>query len=282
MTIKELLKNNIDLLKSKNIDNAVLKTRVILSHILGLKKEELLIHDNDEIESKIVEKMKNSINQLSEGKPLQYITNHQEFMKLNFYVDENVLVPRADTEILVEEVINICNENINKQIDVLDLCTGSGIIGISIAKYVENSHITQSDISSSALEIVKKNANVNNVEKKIDIICSDMFEKIDKKFNIITSNPPYIKTKVISILDTEVQNEPHIALDGGEDGLDFYRILIDNAYQYLNKNGYLCLEIGYDQKDELIELLEKSNNYDNIYSKKDLYQNDRIIVAKKL
>ena len=209
-------------------------------------------------------------------------------MGLNFYVDENVLIPQPDTEILVEEVINMCR-NINcsepeKTIKVLDLCTGSGSIGVSIAKNIKKCEITLSDISYDALEIAQKNSaevTGDTQNNKIKIIQSDLFEKIEEKFDIIVSNPPYIETKTIQTLDKEVQMEPRIALDGGEDGLDLYRRIIKEAYKYLYNNGILALEIGYNQKDRVINLLKESNMYKEIYSKKDLSNIDRIIVCRK-
>ena len=198
-------------------------------------------------------------------------------MNLNFYVDENVLIPQPDTETLVEEVINEYKE---KKCDILDLCTGSGAIAISLAKYINESNIVASDISMKALQIAKLNAEKNLVRKKIEFIESDMFNKIYKDdFDIIVSNPPYIKTKVIEKLDRQVKNEPYIALDGGADGLKFYKIIIENAYKYIKNEGKVFLEIGYDQKNELINLFKENNHYENIYSKKDLGGNDRIIVA---
>lgn len=281
MQVKEILKNSIKLLNQNNIENASLKARIILAYLLGIAKEQLIIKDLMKLDDTDVEKYNILIGELVQGKPLQYIINHQEFMKLNFYVDENVLIPRADTEILVEEVIKICKRNINKTHEILDLCAGSGAIGISIAKYVENVKILESDISTKALEIAKYNSNKNNVYKKLEFIHTDMFNNIQNKFDIIVSNPPYIKTNIIKTLDKEVQNEPHIALDGGKDGLHFYRIIIDNAYKYLKPNGYICLEIGYDQKEDVIKLLKESNKYINIISKRDLYGNDRIVIAEE-
>lgn len=143
----------------------------------------------------------------------------------------------------------------------------------------EISEITASDISKKALEIAKINAKNNNAE--IEFIEADLFNGIDKKFNIIVSNPPYIKTDVINELSIEVQNEPHIALDGGQDGLDFYRNIINNAYKYLVEDGYLALEIGYDQKQEVEEIIENSHKYKEMYSKKDLAGNDRIVICKR-
>ena len=201
--------------------------------------------------------------------------------------------------VLVEETIKICkNTKLNKNnvgvdahikshnnIKILDLCTGSGAIGISIAKHIENCEITLSDISAEALNVANKNSvGVGfhpDPNKKIQIIQSDLFENIKDKFDIIVSNPPYIKTDIIKTLGKEVQKEPMLALDGGKDGLDIYRKIIEQAYKYLNENGYLCLEIGYDQKDEVISLIKETEKYTNIYSKKDLAGNDRIVICEK-
>ena len=251
---------------------------MLLKHLLNVNGSYLIINSDKELEVSVEEKFKEGIELLKKGTPFQYITNHQEFMGLSFYVDSNVLIPQPDTEVLVEEVLDILKKDTNKK-SILDLCTGSGAIGVSIAKYSECS-VTMSDISKNALEIAKKNATSNEVIDKCNFVLSDMFEDIDKKFDIIVSNPPYIKTKVINTLDKEVQNEPHLALDGGEDGLNFYRIIAENAYKYLNEDGILALEIGYDQKEKVINLLENVGQYTDIYCKKDLGNNDRIIVCK--
>lgn len=150
------------------------------------------------------------------------------------------------------------------------------MIGLLDEKKIE---ITATDISKEALDVARLNAKNNNAE--IEFIQADLFNEIDKKFNIIVSNPPYIKTDVINELSLEVQNEPHIALDGGQDGLYFYRNIINNAYKYLEDEGCLALEIGYDQKYEVIELIENSHKYKEIYSKKDLAGNDRIVICKR-
>ena len=274
MKIKEILEYGKNNLIQK--EEPLRLSKMLLKHLLNVTDSHILIHSDEEMREDIVNKFKRNIELLNSGVPLQYITNKQEFMGLNFYVDSNVLIPQPDTEILVEEVINVCKENAK----VLDLCTGSGAIGISIAKNIENSEVTLSDISKKALEIAKKNAISNEVTDKCKFVLSDMFENIQDKFDVIASNPPYIKTKVINTLDKEVQNEPHLALDGGEDGLYFYKVIAENAYKYLNKNGILALEIGYDQKEEVINLLELEGKYTDIYCKKDLAGNDRIIVCK--
>ena len=281
MNIYETLEYGIILLKEKNINEPIVKCRILLANLLNKNKEYLITHENEILNKNVVSKYKELVEKISKGIPIQYLINKQEFMGTDFFVNENVLIPQPDTEILVEEVINICN-NKNDNTNILDLCTGSGAIGISILENTLNTNITLSDISRKALDVA--NINIKNIglkRDKIKTIQSDLFSNIKDKYDIIVSNPPYIKTSIIKNLEKEVQNEPKIALDGGEDGLRFYRQIINEAYNHLNKNGYLCLEIGYNQKEEVIDLIEQSKNYDNIYSKKDLANNDRVIICQK-
>ena len=277
MNLKEILKYGKEELIKNNIEDASIIAKELAEYIFKITRAQLIANNDMEFSKDQTYNYINSIKKISTGIPIQYITNNQEFMNLNFYVDENVLIPQPDTETLVEEVINEYKE---KKCEILDLCTGSGAIAISLAKYINESNIVASDISMKALQIAKLNAEKNLVRKKIEFIESDMFNKIYKDdFDIIVSNPPYIKTKVIEELDKQVKNEPYIALDGGADGLKFYKIIIENAYKYIKNEGKVFLEIGYDQKNELINLFKENNHYENIYSKKDLGGNDRIIVA---
>lgn len=279
MTIKQLIERGTIELKVKGISEPNLKSRLLMQYVLNKPRQYLLVYDNTEL-SKVNEmKYIDGIKKLVNGIPLQHITHLQEFMKLNFFVNEDVLIPRPDTEVLVEEVIDIANRINAKRI--LDLCTGSGAIAVSLAKYIKDSKITALDISDKVLEVAKKNAKNNGVEKQIDFVKSDLFEDLTKeKYDIIVSNPPYIKKDIIKTLDKEVQKEPNIALDGGYDGLDFYRKIISHGYEYLKYKGYICLEIGYDQKEDVTELIKNEENYIDTYCKKDLYGNDRIIVTK--
>ena len=277
MNIEELIKTGYKVLFDSKIENPIHICRIVLSKVINKPKEYLVIHPEDTVDKNVEEMYMESINKIANGYPLQYITNSQEFMKLNFYVDESVLIPRQDTEILVEEVLNLMKDK--PSCKVLDLCTGSGAIGISIKKYIPEANVTLSDISKDTLKIAKQNAINNNVN--VEIIESDLFKNLqDTKFDLIVSNPPYIETDVISTLDVQVQKEPIIALDGGKDGLDFYKKIIKEAYKHLNKNGILAFEIGYNQKEKVINLLEEAQVYNDIYSKKDLSGNDRIIVCK--
>ena len=279
MQIKEVMRKGMIKLKTNGIQEPNLKSRLLMQYILNRPREYLLVHDDKQLTLRQEVNYFKAIKKLLDGVPLQHITHRQEFMKLMFYVDENVLIPRPDTEILVEEVIKIAKKINAKKI--LDLCTGSGAIAISLAKYIEGSQITATDISRKALSIAKLNAANNNVEDKITFVSSNLFQNIpEEKYDIIVSNPPYIKRKVIEKLDKEVKKEPIIALDGGNDGLEFYKKIVDNAYEYLKYKGYLCLEIGYDQKDEVTKLIENEGKYIDTYSKKDLFDNDRIIITK--
>ena len=279
MTIREALNQAVIMLKNEDIESPKNKARMLLQTTLKKSREYLMIYDTKEITPLEREQYIRNIKRLIAGEPLQYITGKQEFMKLNFLVTKDVLIPRPDTEILVEEVIEKA-QNIPNPV-ILDLCTGSGAIAVSIAKYIKNSKIYAVDISPKVIEIAKKNAELNGVKNNIEFIQSDLFTKIkNQKFDIIVSNPPYIETKVIKTLSKEVQNEPKIALDGGEDGLDFYRKISQNAYKYLNRKGFLCLEIGYNQKYTVQKILEEQKRYINTYCKKDLCENDRVIVTQ--
>ena len=279
MTIKETIRKGMIILKTNNVTEPNIKSRLIMQYVLNKPREYLVVYDKKELTLRQEVNYFKAIKKLCQGIPIQHITNRQEFMKMTFYVDENVLIPRQDTEILVEEVIKIAKKINAKKI--LDLCTGSGAIAISLAKYIDKSNITAVDISSKALNVAKLNAKNNEVEDRITFVESDLFENLKKeKYDIIVSNPPYIKKEVLKKLDKEVQKEPKLALDGGYDGLDFYRKIIKNADEYLKFNGYLCFEIGYDQKEDVENLLKEQEKYANITCKKDLCDNDRVVTAK--
>lgn len=278
MKIEELLRYGKGKLEKQKVEDASIISRILMQYVLKIDRNKLIINKNDNVDINKENEYKEYIEEIIKGKPVQYITNNQEFMRLNFYVDENVLIPQPDTEILVEEVIK--SIDIKENIEILDMCTGSGCIGISLAKNIKNTKVTLVDISKEAIETAKKNAIQNEVENKITFIQSDMFENVKGKFDIIVSNPPYIKTNIIQTLDKQVQNEPHIALNGGEDGLDFYKILINEAHKYLKKDGKIFLEIGYDQKQEVESLAKQSKHYKKIETIKDLSQNDRVIILE--
>lgn len=293
MQIKELLKEGKIKLIQNEIDDANFQAKILMQFVLKQSQSFIIANGEKQLGENKIDEYNSYIDKIIEGKPIQYITNNQEFMKLKFYVDENVLIPQPDTEILVEEVINNCNKGIDERtlkedskeaiskIEILDLCTGSGAIGISLAKFIKNSKVTCTDISMKALQVAKLNAEKNLVHKNMEFILSDLFENLkERRFDIIVSNPPYIKTEVIGALQKPVQNEPHLALDGGEDGLNFYKKIIKDASKFLKPNGKIYLEIGYDQKEDVIKLLENTNQYEGIKCIQDLVGNDRVIIAK--
>ena len=279
MTIKQALIKGVTILKLEKISTPKLKARLLLQYVLKKPRQYLIVYDNQKLTDKEKEEYLKYIELLTQGEPIEHITHQKEFMKLNFYVDENVLIPRPDTEVLVEEVMKIAKKIKAKKI--LDLCTGSGAIAVSLAKYLENTQLTALDISGKALDVAIANAKNNQVQDKITFVESNLFENLgQEKYDMIVSNPPYIRRKEIETLDKEVRKEPRLALDGGEDGLDFYREIIHKGYEYLKYGGYICLEIGYDQKEEVMQLIEAEKQYSGTYCKKDLYDNDRVIVTK--
>lgn len=279
MTIREIL-----LKYSKELEEISstprLDVEILLQKALG-DVDRLYIHLN--LEKFLSEEEENLflklINERLNNRPIAYIVGNREFMGLDFYVQEGVLIPRPDTEILVEEVIEIGN---NKgEIEILDIGTGSGAITVSLAKYLDNANLTSVDISDIALEVGKKNAISNNVDNKIEFIKSNLFTEIDKdkKFDVIVSNPPYIRKKDVENLESQVKDfEPYTALEGGEDGLDFYRKITQQAKLYLKENGVLAYEVGHDQSEDVSKLM-KINGYTNIYTKKDLQGIDRVVIG---
>lgn len=290
MNIQELRKTVHDKLIKCGIEDASFKTDLLICHILNMSKTELLLKYNQIVDQVTEESINKSLLDIINGKPIQYIINKQEFMGLEFYVDENVLIPQPDTETLVEEAIKriyAMHKNNKQKIKILDLCTGSGAIAISIDTYIKKQieqgkmkdlkvEFVATDISEKAIEVAKRNAKLHNAN--IKFIVSDMFDNIyETDFDLIVSNPPYIETKTIPTLSKEVQNEPHIALDGGEDGLELYRIIARQGFKYMKKEGSIIVEIGYNQKESIIQLFRKYIEYVNIKCLKDLGGNDRLV-----
>lgn len=269
MKVKEILNEISNKLKNAGVEEPILKARMLMEYKLKIAKGKLALHLEDDVQIDL----EDDLSKLVKGIPIQYITHLQSFYGLDFYINSDVLIPQPDTEILVDEVVKLIE---NKNLNVLDICTGSGAIAISIAKNT-NAKVVASDISESALEVARKNAILNDVN--VNFVQSDLFENICQKFDIIVSNPPYIETETLKILPKEVQNEPIIALNGGKDGLEFYRKISKNAGKYLNYGGILAVEIGYNQKEEVTKIMEKSG-FCEIICKKDFAGNDRVVIGK--
>lgn len=277
MTIKEILDYGVH--QFQEISDVPRKEiELLLMHICHLRKIDLILNADEDIKKENEIKIKELIKKRKKGIPLQYIIGTQEFMGLNFIVTENVLIPRQDTEILIEEIISRFKNQSN--LKILDIGTGSGAISISLAKFLKNAHIISIDISEEALIVAKNNAKKNKVADQITFIESDLFEnlKTDESFDIIVSNPPYIPSKDILDLQKEVKNyEPMLALDGGEDGLDYYREITKKSVRFLKKEGLLAYEIGYDQGVDVSEMLKKDFHHIEII--KDLQKHDRVVLG---
>lgn len=273
MTLKEALGYGKSYLKKQNILEYELDAWYLLEHTIKENKTYFLLHQCEELEEEKERLYRNYLMKRGNHIPLQHITKEQEFMGFNFLVNENVLIPRQDTEVLVEEVL----KRLKKDMSVLDMCTGSGCIIISLKKLKPDIFAYACDISDKALEVAKENARKNQTA-----VCfeqGNLFEMINDKFDVIVSNPPYIPTKEIQELMEEVKEyEPMLALDGKEDGLYYYRELIKQAGTYLLPNGFLCFEIGYDQ-GEAVSMLMKEAGFVNIVTIKDLAGLDRVVIG---
>ena len=266
------------------LPNGKNEARMIMSYATRLGTTELITRSKELMNDDDFEEYQKRIYARIEGKPLQYILGVQEFMGLPFRVNPSVLIPRLDTEVLVEKVIDTMNSMSmrTESPEVLDLCTGSGAVGVSIASKVPGAIVTMTDVSEEALSTAMGNAGLNGVNRRCIFLLGDMFEAVpdDKHYDVIVCNPPYIPSDVIETLDIEVKDhEPRMALDGGKDGLDFYRIIANQASLHLKTGGILALEIGYDQAADVKKLLNDANTYEGIRVIRDLAQLDRVIIA---
>ena len=280
MVINEVLKEGVDLIKELEYSNPLLEARLILAKVLDVDKNYIYLNGNEEVPIDRYNKFMKIIEERARAYPFQYLLGKQEFMGLDFQIEEGVLIPRPETEILVEYIIdNIKKES--KKTYILDIGSGSGAISISLAKYCPNTFIYGIDIDRNAIKvgnINKERYNLSNVE----FVQGNLFDSkeiSDKKFHIIVSNPPYIKTENIANLQRDVRDfEPRKALDGGVDGLDFYRKISKKAKKYLLSDGILIYEIGYDQGKSVKEILI-SEGFSDITIEKDLQGHDRVLIG---
>ncbi|AYF54165.1 SAM-dependent methyltransferase [Clostridium sp. K25] len=281
MTIGEALSIAYNTLKVENIDTYILDSQLLIQKVLKKDKLFIILNRNLEISLKDQEEFFKLIKLRKDKMPVKYILGECEFMGLNFNVKEGVLIPRADTEVLVEEVIKEIKENGYN--NVCDVCCGSGAIGISIGKYIKETIIDCYDISDIAIEVTKNNINKFQLNNKVYVYKSDLLDEAkrqNKMYDVIVSNPPYIKEEVIPTLMKDVKEyEPYIALCGGKDGLYFYNKITKNSVDFLNRGGLLAFEIGYDQGKEVKDILIE-NGFSNIKVIKDLAGLDRVVMGR--
>lgn len=276
-TWREALKEGEERLIGAGISEGKYDAWALMEFAFDMEKSYYFLHEDDRIEEEQSEKYRKLIAEREKRIPLQQILGSAWFMGYEFYVNDQVLIPRFDTEILVEEA----GKRLKPGMQILDLCTGSGCILLSLLAEHKNLQIkgTGADISSRALAVAKENRKRLNVQA--DFVESDLFSEIRGSYHMITSNPPYIATGEIEKLMPEVRDhEPHLALDGKEDGLYFYRKIVEQAPSYLEPDGWLCLEIGYDQGESLKRMMEQSG-YENIQIVKDLAGLDRVVTGQK-
>ncbi|WP_461809953.1 peptide chain release factor N(5)-glutamine methyltransferase [Faecalimonas sp.] len=271
MTLEEAYCNGKRILEENKIKNSAIDAWILLEHITKVNRALYYANPRKKLKEEEEIQYKHFIEQRIKRIPLQHLTKEQEFMGLSFEVNENVLIPRQDTEILVESVL----EHLDGSENILDVCTGSGCILISLLKHLKGGTGIGIDISEKALEVAKRNAEIHEVDATF--IQSDLFEHVEGVYDVIVSNPPYIKTKEIEDLEEEVKlHDPLLALDGKEDGLYFYRKIIKESKKYLRRNGMLYFEIGNTQGEEVKRLMEESG-FVNVKIKKDLAGLDRVV-----
>lgn len=278
MTYRECYEQGCRTLQAAGIEEAALDARLLLEAVCGTDRNDLLVHGEQPVSPEAEEKYLNWIRQRAEHIPLQHLTGEQDFMGLTFSVNEHVLIPRQDTEILVEEVLKELHDGMR----VLDMCTGSGCILLSLLYYSNDCEGLGVDLSAEALEVAGRNVLKVLTPEKAEhahFLQSDLFEKVEGKFEIIVSNPPYIASAEVEKLMPEVRDhEPRMALDGTEDGLYFYRRIIEEAGKHLVSSGMLFFEIGYDQGQAVSELM-RTEGYCEVQVVQDYAGLDRVVLG---
>lgn len=276
-TYRELLENGKKYLKEKQIEDGNLDAWLLMEHVCGISRTWYFVHEQEEAPKEQETEYRRLFRLRGEKIPLQQLTHEAYFYGMKFYVNEHVLIPRQDTEVLVEEVLK--EAKAGKGLRILDMCTGSGCILLSLLANLEESEGTGADLSREALKVAERNGKMLGLSAQW--INSDLFQQISGKYDILVSNPPYIQTAVIEGLMEEVKcHEPRMALDGKEDGLYFYRKITEQAGAFLNLGGLLAFEIGYDQGEAVARLL-KEQGYEEIQIIKDLAGLDRVVTGKK-
>ncbi len=292
MKLYELVNAGISKLEKCGVPDADVDADILWQYVSGMNRLDILMAKGDEVAAELENRYNEAVDRRCARIPLQYITGTQNFMGYDFDTSENVLIPRQDTETLVETALKLTTgcrnmgwshklESAGKMLSVLDMCCGSGCIGISYGLMNKDSRVTLADISDAALDLAGRNMEkLCSGEDRFNVVKSDLFDGIEGRFDLIMSNPPYIRTSVIDTLMPEVRdNEPRLALDGSEDGLYFYRIIVDRARKYIKDEGYVVFEIGNDQAEDVQHLFVDSG-YEDIHVVQDLSHNDRVVYGR--
>lgn len=288
-TIRSVLQSALRDLKNSGSQSPVLDAELLLLHAYRLNNIEmnrikLVTNSNDSIPQEVLGLYSDFVQKRAQGKPVQYITGIQEFMGLELCVSPGVLIPRGDTEIIVEKLLELIPKDSSMRI--IDMCTGSGAIALSLARYLKNSTVAAVDISDAALECCRRNIVKLQLQNRVEAVKSNLFEDLTSEtfinnIDMIVSNPPYIPEGDISELARSVKDyEPALALNGGQDGLDFYREIIKQAPRYLKSGGILAFEIGYNQGQDVMNIMKESGHWYGLECHKDLAGLDRCIIAR--
>ena len=280
MNIQSALTEGLNILKNKSILSAKLDSEILMAKALGKKREYIILNNNKIIKEQNLKYFKKLVHERATRKPIAYLLNKKSFWNSEFYVNKNTLIPRPDTEIILEQILKFTkNKN---YLNILDIGVGSGCILLSVLKERKNFYGTGIDISRKSLDICKMNAKKLLLNRRIKFFKSDVDKFAIGKYDLIVSNPPYIKTSDLKYLESDViKFEPKLALDGGLDGLSVIRKVIKKSSELLKKNGKFILEIGFDQKNKVIKLLNNKGFYINS-TVKDLANNDRCIISTKI
>ena len=269
----------------KTLDNSLntsskLDSEILLSKIIKKNRQYLILNSNEELKKENIKSFDYLVKRRKKGEPIAYLINKKEFWKQNFYINQNVLIPRPDTEILVEETLKLFN--VNSKLNMLDIGTGSGCILISILKERRNFFGTGIDISKKAINVARFNAKMHQLSNRVKFYNSDVDKFLIGKYDLVVSNPPYIKRQDLKYLEVDVKGfEPKLALDGGKDGFSKITKVISKTSTLLKKNGRFILEIGFGQKKKILSILKQNNFFINKVVK-DYGKNDRCVISTKI
>ncbi len=277
MKIKDALKKAVEKLKKAGIETPVLDAQILLSYILKIPRWKLIIKENEELSQEIVEKFFKLVEKRANRTPIAYITGEKEFYGLPFKVEEGVLIPRPETEILVEEVLKRIKNRKNPT--GIEVGVGSGCISISLLKNKPDLRMIATDISEKAVKTAKENAKIHGVDERLSIIKTDKLKSIKGKYDFIVSNPPYIPQYEYESLQPEVKKEPKEALIAKDEGLEFYKDIINEGYKLLKENGFFAFEVGYNQAEKVEKLLQKKGL--KTEKVKDLQGIYRVVIGEK-